>query len=315
MSESIFITGATGCIGHYVLDLLRDDPRYQLHLLCRDPKRLRFDYEAYPNIHIHIGNMETIETCRSVIEKMDYLIHIATDWSDSDYATLLNVTKTHDMFNYCSPDRCKRIIYFSTASILGKGNVPIPEAREYGTGYIRSKYLAFEALSELALADRIVTLFPTLVIGGDKSHPWSHISSGLVPNLHYLKFLRFLKPDIRFHFLHSQDIASVTTHLLTMENPDPCYVLGNGVLQGASVIREICDAFSIRTYFQIPVTSRMVFFLTRLLKITLAPWDRHCIQHPYFEYRAVSPDHFGMETQFPTFRSVLVDIQRQSEIT
>ena len=188
--EKIFITGASGCVGHYVVEQLLENPKLELHLMVRDPDRLRFDYKSEPRIVVHEGNMEYIEILENVISEMDYLIHIATDWSNSDYAIKLNVEKTHQLFNFCS-DKCKRIIYFSTASILGPDNQLNKDVEEFGTFYVKSKYYAYQKLSECRLYDRIYTLFPTLVFGGDKHHPFSHISSGLVPNKHYLSFLKY----------------------------------------------------------------------------------------------------------------------------
>ena len=58
MREKIFITGATGCIGHYILDRFIHKEDVELHLLLRGPERIRFDVLSYPNIKIHIGKME-----------------------------------------------------------------------------------------------------------------------------------------------------------------------------------------------------------------------------------------------------------------
>ena len=59
----------------------------------------------------------------------------------------------------------------------------LKEAEEIGTGYIKSKSIAYKLLSESPVKDRILTLFPTLVFGGDHYHPYSHISSGLIENI------------------------------------------------------------------------------------------------------------------------------------
>jgi len=39
--ESIFITGASGCVGHYVVDQLKK--KYQLFLLVRNPEKLKYN--------------------------------------------------------------------------------------------------------------------------------------------------------------------------------------------------------------------------------------------------------------------------------
>ncbi len=311
--KKVFITGASGCIGHYVVDRFLTQDTYEIHLLVRDPKRLRFDIR-HPSVVIHQGDISRIEEHRDVISTMTYIIHIATDWSDSDYAHHLNVVKTHQLFSCCNKSLCQKILYFSTASILGKNNLPISEAGEIGTGYIRSKYWAYMTLKDSAMADRIITLFPTLVIGGDATHPYSHISQGLIPNLHYAKWIRFFYMDARFHFLHAYDIASVTHYLLEHDSKEKNFVLGARVLYGKTAIQEICRAFGIPVYFQLPITEKMVFFLAKLFRIKLMPWDRFCLTNPHFEYKTVNPSSFGLSTAYPDFNSVLEDIKRQHGI-
>ena len=47
--QRIFITGASGCIGHYVLESLIDQSEHELFLLLRDPNKLQIDITR----HIH----------------------------------------------------------------------------------------------------------------------------------------------------------------------------------------------------------------------------------------------------------------------
>ena len=55
--KTIFITGATGCIGHYVLKALMERfPLATIHALVRDPKRFMFDTHQWPNLH-YLGTM------------------------------------------------------------------------------------------------------------------------------------------------------------------------------------------------------------------------------------------------------------------
>ena len=44
MNEQIFVTGATGCIGHYICEELKSSfPNATLHLLVRNPDRFKQD--------------------------------------------------------------------------------------------------------------------------------------------------------------------------------------------------------------------------------------------------------------------------------
>ncbi|MFC1752483.1 NAD-dependent epimerase/dehydratase family protein [Thermoproteota archaeon] len=311
MNQKIFVTGASGCIGHYIIEQLINRPATELHLLLRNPARLLFDYKSYPNLHIHIGNLEKIEAQEQTIKNMDYLIHIATDWSNSDYAHLLNVVKTHKMFDYCAKGNCRRILYFSTASILGKDNTLLPEAGQLGTGYIKSKYMAYKLLKESPAKDIIHTLFPTLVFGGDKNHPYSHLSGGIIPNLHYAKILRFLYLNSRFHFMHATDIAGIACKMLSMPNPPKEAVLGGRMITGKEAIEILCRVFHIRKYVRVKITPWLLKGLLYLFKIKLDPWDRYCLYHPFFEYKTITPKNVSLPYHYPELESILDEIKAQ----
>ncbi len=307
--ENIFITGASGCIGHYVVERFFNDNRYHLHLLVRDPKKLKFNPENYSNITLITGELEHVEDQVKTLQEADYVIHIATAWGDSDASTHLNKNKTFDMLNNCNPKRLKKILYFSTASILGKDNTPQKEAEEFGTGYIRSKYRTYIALKESPWADKLYTFFPTLVFGGDKYHPYSHISEGILPNVHWLTKIRHIYMNSTFHFLHAHDTASVVAHVLTHALPERDFVLGNDKMTGRAVISTLCATFKIPPSWQVKVTPWLLLTIVKLFKIKVAPWDKFCIEHPFFEYNVVNPTTYGLTTRFPTLTSVLENIK------
>lgn len=306
LKKSIFITGSTGCIGHYVLDRFMADVDCDLHLLVRDPNKFPARY-LKPHVHLHAGDLENIQLHQDILSQCTHMIHIATAWGDSDYSSTLNKDKTHEMFSYLDPHKLEKIVYFSTASILGPGNVPVIEAETMGTGYIRSKYRAYLSLKESAYASKLVTVFPTMVFGGDATHPYSHISSGILPSLPYLKWVRFLNMHGAFHFLHAADIATVVHYALTHDT-DPDLVLGNPVITGKEAVQTLCKVFKVPCYFQIKITSAMLIFLAKLFKIKVAPWDTYCIKNPFFQYRTVNPGTWGLPAAFPTLDSVLTDI-------
>ena len=124
--KKIFITGASGCVGHYVLDQYKERHDVELHLLLRDPKKLDAYLIDFSNVVIHQGCMDEIEQLKNVISEMNAIIHIATVWGGGEAATVINRDKTHELFEFTT-EKCERIVYFSTASILGPGNRVIKE--------------------------------------------------------------------------------------------------------------------------------------------------------------------------------------------
>jgi nucleoside-diphosphate-sugar epimerase len=97
---------------------------------------------------------------------------------------------------------------------LDRNNKPLKEAGHLGTDYIRSKYDCLGRLSKLAIAPKITTLFPTLVLGGDSNKPYSHISSGIGDVVKWVDVIRWFKADGSFHFIHGRDIAQVVRYLI-----------------------------------------------------------------------------------------------------
>jgi nucleoside-diphosphate-sugar epimerase len=70
-SKRIFITGASGCIGHYVVDALIQQTQHELFLLVRDPSKLHINCEARPGIHLLQGDMLNIEQYTNLLKTVD----------------------------------------------------------------------------------------------------------------------------------------------------------------------------------------------------------------------------------------------------
>lgn len=171
--KRIFITGASGCIGHYMTEALINNTDCELYLLVRNPDKLQFDYRSRRGIHILVGDLSRIEEYADLLEDINIAILAATAWGGKDETYDINVVKTLALIDLLDPKVCQRIIYFSTASILDRNNQLLLPASQFGHDYIQTKYECFTRLGELAIADRIVAVFPTLVFGGEDNKPYS----------------------------------------------------------------------------------------------------------------------------------------------
>ncbi len=308
-SKRIFITGASGCIGHYVVDALIRETDHELFLLVRNPDKLRFDYEARPGIHILQADMRDVDRFSKLLKTMDAAILIATAWGGTKEAFDINVAKTTRIMTLLDPEVCEQVIYFSTASILGRDNQPLREAGQLGTDYIKTKYVCHRQLSKLAIAPRITTLFPTLVLGGERDKPYSHLTSGIPEVVKRINLIRFLKAEGSFHFIHARDIAQVVTHLV--DNPPMAdepreLVLGNSQITADQAVEAVCSYLGKRIYLRIPLSFWLADLLIALFRIQMAPWDRFCLTYRHFVYaNPVNPATFGLPTYCPTFKDVL----------
>ncbi|MEB3175161.1 MAG: NAD(P)-dependent oxidoreductase [Cyanobacteriota bacterium] len=310
--KRIFITGVSGCIGHYLAEALLPIEDYELFLLARNPQKLRFNPQDYPRVHLIPGDLAQIEDQAELLKTMDCAVLIATSWGDPQETFQTNVVKTLTLMNLLDPDRCEQIIYFSTASILDRQGNPLPEAGELGTDYIRTKYLCHQALSGEVLAgdltinplltEKITVVYPTLVFGGAGDKPYSHLSGGLGEILNWLNLIRWFQADGSFHFIHARDIARVVAYLIAHpQGRRQDWVLGNAPLTVKAALAEICAYLGKPVYFQIPLSIPLANFFIRLFRIEMAPWDRFCLNYRHFTYpNPVNPDALGLESYSPT---------------
>lgn len=314
--KRIFITGASGCIGHYLTETLINETEDELFLLVRNPDKLTVDLTARSNIHIIKGNLANIEEHSELLKTINVAVLVATAWGDPTVTYNINVTKNLALMELLNPEICQQIIYFSTASILGNDNQLLKEAETIGTDYIKTKYECFTRLSSLKIASKITTVFPTLVFGGDQKKPYSHLTGGLKDVVKWINLIRWFKADGSFHFIHGQDIAKLVVHLINNpppENPEKplaenrLFVLGNEPLTAEQAIKQLCHYFGKKIYFQIPLSINLANFFIKIFKIQMAEWDYFCLNYRHFTYQKYyCPSSFGLENYCSTIEDIFI---------
>ncbi|NEO26988.1 MAG: NAD(P)-dependent oxidoreductase, partial [Kamptonema sp. SIO4C4] len=175
--KRIFMTGSSGCIGHYIADKLIKETKHELFLLVRNPAKIKFDPDYRPGIHILHADFQDIEQFEDLLKTVNIVIHTAAIWGGMPEVFDINVAKTLRLFSLVDNQVCEQILYFSTASILDHDLKPLEAAKQIGTDYIKAKYDCLTQLPRLDIAPKITVLFPTLVFGGDETKPYSHISA------------------------------------------------------------------------------------------------------------------------------------------
>ncbi|MEM6868870.1 MAG: NAD(P)-dependent oxidoreductase, partial [Cyanobacteria bacterium P01_C01_bin.121] len=284
----IFITGASGCIGHYLVETLIKNTDHELFLMMRNPAKLQVPTDTRPGVHVLTGDLRKIAQFADLLKTMDAAILVATSWGDPQESYEINVEKTLETMNLLDPERCKQVIYFSTASILDRDNTPLKEAGEIGTDYVRTKYICHEKLKDLEIAPHITTVFPTLVFGGSENKPYSHISGGLPEIAKYIGIIRFISADGSLHYIHAKDIADVVRHLI--DNPpgpeDPReIVIGNPSKTADEVVKEVSQYMGKNIFFRIPLSIGLANAIIKTFNIRMADWDRFCMDYRHFTYQ------------------------------
>jgi nucleoside-diphosphate-sugar epimerase len=305
--KRIFITGASGCIGHYLTEALIQETDHELFLLVRNPEKLRLDLEARPGISIVQADMREIDKFGELLQTMDTAILAATAWGGAQAVFDVNVLKTLKLLELLDPEVCEQVLYFSTASILDRNNELLRESGQMGTEYIRSKFDCLRRFTRLPIASRITTLYPTLVFGGDEQKPYSEIVKGMPQVLKQINLIRFFKAEGSFHFIHARDIAKVVVHLV--DNPPELarpFVLGNPAVTVDRAVEEICATLNKNIIFRIPLTGFLIDLFIKIFRIQMSSWDRFCLTYRHFTYKdPVNPETFGMTTEYGTLRDLV----------
>ncbi len=302
--KKIFITGISGCVGHYLFDEMAKDPNYELYLLTRNPKKLKFDHRSRKNTTVIQDELENISKYATLVKEMDYVVHLAAAWGSTE----LNYETSLSFFDLLDPRRCKKVIYFSTASILDPDNQPLAEAGKIGTPYIRSKYDFYKKLPELKIFPNVITLFPTWVLGGDERHSYSHASKGILALKKWLWLIRFFTVDASFHYIHARDIARIVKYLLENDTKEKNLVLGNRSITASQFLKEASGFFQKRVYFQIPIPFPLVRVLAALTGRRLQSWDLFCFEKRHFTHKTVNTDNFGIKSDLQTVTQILTDL-------
>jgi nucleoside-diphosphate-sugar epimerase len=305
--KRIFVTGASGCVGHYIVEALMQQTEHELFLMVRNPDKFKIDLTQRPGITVLTSDIREIEQHRELLKTIDCAILTATAWGGEEVYDV-NVLSNLQLMNLLDPDRCEQVLYFSTASILDRNNQLLKEAGEIGSDYIRSKYTCYEKKSEVAIAPKITTLFPTLVFGGGETYPYSYLSAGLGEVLKWFKFARFFSLEGSCHFIHGRDIAQVVYHLVDHPPaPDAVreIVLGNPAITINQIIEAGCAYLNQNIYLRFPLSLWLANLIIVLFRIQMAEWDRFALNYRHFTHQnPVTPATFGLSTYCPTLYDV-----------
>ncbi len=67
MSKRVFITGASGCVGHYLTETLLLNTDYELFLLVRDRQKLTIDVSRRPGVEVIEADMAEIDRFHDLV--------------------------------------------------------------------------------------------------------------------------------------------------------------------------------------------------------------------------------------------------------
>lgn len=251
----IFVTGATGFVGHHVARALAAEGA-ELRLLVRSSSNLK--YLDGMGGETHVGDLSKPETIRPALAGCDAVMHVAADYRlwipDPEAMYKANVEGTRALLAMAREAGVRRFVYTSSVATMGFRtdglivNEDTPVSLEMMVGhYKRSKFLAEqEAMQAAAGGQEVMILNPTTPIG---SHDAKPTPTGRI----FVDFLNRKFPAYVDTGLNLVDVAEVAkTHVdaLTVGTPGRRYILGGENL----TLKQILDKMSAITGIPSPTT-------------------------------------------------------------
>ena len=249
----VFLTGATGFIGHHVARALAADGA-QLRLLVRKTSNLA-NLEGIAG-ETHVGDLADPESLKPALAGCDAVVHVAADYRlwipDPAAMYKANVDGTRELLRLAREARVKRFVYTSSVATMHfrRDGLVINEEtpvclKDMVGHYKRSKFLAEqEAIKAAQDGQRVIILNPTSPIGPNDSKP---TPTGQI----FLDFLNGKFPAYMDTGLNLVDVAEVArAHVtaLTKGQPGRRYILGGENL----TLKQILDKMALITGLKSP---------------------------------------------------------------
>jgi dihydroflavonol-4-reductase len=245
----IFLTGATGFVGHHVAKELASQGA-RLRLLVRKSSNLA-NLEGILNgnqAETHIGDLSDPATIAPALEGCDAVMHVAADYRlwipDPAAMYRANVDGTRELLRLAREANIRRVVYTSSVATMGfrkdglivNEDTPVNLAMMVGH-YKRSKFLAEqEAIKAAESGQDVMILNPTTPIG---SHDLKPTPTGRI----FVDFLNRKFPAYVDTGLNLVDVSEVAkTHAAALEKgiPGRRYILGGENL----TLKQILDKMS-----------------------------------------------------------------------
>jgi dihydroflavonol-4-reductase len=255
----IFLTGATGFVGHHVAQALADEGA-KLRMLVRKTSNL--DHLEGIEGETHLGDLTDPQSLRPALAGCDAVMHVAADyrfWIRNPEAMYrANVDGTRDLLRLAREAGVKRFVYTSSVAtmhfrrdgLIINEDTPVSLADMVGH-YKRSKFLAEQqAFAAAQDGQRVIILNPTTPIGPSDFRP---TPTGQI----FVDFLNGRFPaymDTGLNLVDVAEVARAHVSALTRGQSGHRYILGGENL----TLKQILDKMSAITGLPSP-TVRIPF--------------------------------------------------------
>ena len=220
----VFLTGATGFVGHHVARALAAQGA-DLRLLVRKSSNLQ-NLEGIRGETV-VGDLLDPQSLRSALEGCDAVLHVAADYRlwirDPQAMYRANVDGTRELLRMAREAGVPRVVYtssvatmhFRTDGLVINEDTPVTLADMVGH-YKRSKFLAeLEAIKAADCGQQVIILNPTTPIGPNDAKP---TPTGRI----FVDFLNGKFPaymDTGLNLVDVAEVARIHVSALTLGKP------------------------------------------------------------------------------------------------
>ena len=241
----VFLTGATGFVGHHVARALAAEGA-DLRMLVRKTSNLA-NLEGIPG-GTEVGDLARPESFASALAGCDAVVHVAADYRlwvrNPDAMYRANVDGTRDLLRLAREAGVRRVVYtssvatmnFRTDGIVINEDTPVSLDDMIGH-YKRSKFMAEQqAIAAAEDGQQVIILNPTTPIGPNDQKP---TPTGRI----FVDFLKGNFPaymDTGLNLVDVSEVARAHVSALTLGQRGRRYILGGENL----TLKQILDKMS-----------------------------------------------------------------------
>ena len=143
-NQSILITGASGLIGSFLIDvLMHKDINCKIYALGRNLEKAKNRFEAYwENENFEFIAADINEGLKVDVDVVDYVIHAASNTHPVQYAedpigtVITNVIGTKNILDFATVHQTKRVAFLSSVEVYGENRGDCERFEEEYCGYI-----------------------------------------------------------------------------------------------------------------------------------------------------------------------------------
>ena len=217
----IFVTGATGFIGTYLVKRLAQT-EHELVCLARETSDTRFLKEA--GAKIVTGDITNRASLLQGMAGCDWVVHLASSfvfWLPQKRVFHdVNITGTRNVMECVLEKGVSKVVYISTAAVYGNAGGKITEETPVGTEraskYVRTKYEGDQIAWNLFIEKKLplVVIYPSAVIGANDPKA----AGRYLKNYAQGRMPAQVLTKISFPWVHVKDVAEAIMKALEKAN-------------------------------------------------------------------------------------------------